>query len=72
MAHKATLPQPLFAHARPAKPMSDADRLFWRRFLIGLAVIVAMAAAIYFGPFLLSAAIALGLSDGWDMPIDYD
>ncbi len=72
MAHKATLPQPSFVHARPARPLSDAEKRFWRRFLIGLAAVVAVAAIIYFAPALLSAALAMGISNGWDAPIDYD
>ncbi len=72
MAHKAVLPHPSFIHAKPARVLSAAEKLMWRRFLVGLVVLVIVAALVLFAPVMLSSALALGVFHGWDAPIDYD
>ncbi len=72
MAHKATLPHPFVFHHRPAKPVSEADRLFRGRLMVALGVAVAMAGLVFAAPLLLGTAVAAGIFDGWDSPIDYD
>ena len=69
MAHKATLPHSPIFHAHP---LSDAEKRLWRRFLIGLAVLVIAVVVVFAAPMLVSTAVAMGVFSGWDAPIDYD
>ncbi len=68
MAHKAVLPHnPLHAH-----PLSAAEKRLLRFFVIGLVVLALAVAIILAAPMLISSAVAMGIFDGWDSPIDYD
>lgn len=73
MAHKAALPHSAFVHAhKTARPLTEAERLFWRRFLIALAIVVVLAGLVLAAPAALGAVTAMGIFNGWDAPIDYD
>ncbi|MEI9903371.1 MAG: hypothetical protein WDN06_04890 [Asticcacaulis sp.] len=70
MAHKATLPHP--AYVQPARPLTAAEKLFWRRFLMVLAVVIVIAGLVVIAPAAIAAAGSFGLFNSWDSPIDYD
>ncbi len=72
MAHKASLPHPPLLHHKPARPLSEAGRMWRRRLAIAFGIAGLMVGMMAAAPFLLGTAVAAGLFNGWDSPVDYD